>query len=97
MSAVSEKGLCVSNIPTTNAHLCSHTGSVAKQSGYLLPHSDGWWACGTGFTPSVSLEVLKHSQDYCVLVQLVPRFTYHPDKSFIDEWQVPIPELRESL
>lgn len=90
MSAVSGKCLCIGDVPATHAHLCSYTvytGSVMNQSGYLIPPSDGWWACGTGLTPCVSLAVLKNSRDYCVLVQLVPRLIYHPDESFVDAWQ----------
>lgn len=87
MSPVSGKGLCVGNIPATHAHLCSHKGPVTNQSRYLLPPSDGWWACRNGLTPCVSLEVLNNSQDNCVLVQLVPGVIYHPKESFLDEWQ----------
>nr|ACX69257.1 envelope [Orcinus orca] len=86
LSSVFGNGTCVGTPPQSHRHLC-HDFSLPSGSGYLVPPQDGWWACNTGLTPCVSLEVLNTSADFCVLVQLVPRLIYHSDPSFLDEYE----------
>uniref|UniRef100_A0A8C9CAV5 Envelope protein n=1 Tax=Phocoena sinus TaxID=42100 RepID=A0A8C9CAV5_PHOSS len=86
LASVLGNGTCVGTPPSSHRHLCANL-SLPQGSGYLLPPPDGWWACNTGLTPCISLEVLKASTDFCVLVQLVPRLIYHSDSSFLDEYE----------
>uniref|UniRef100_A0A8C9E740 Envelope glycoprotein n=1 Tax=Phocoena sinus TaxID=42100 RepID=A0A8C9E740_PHOSS len=86
LASVLGNGTCVGTPPSSHRHLCTNL-SLPQGSGYLLPPPDGWWACNTGLTPCISLEVLKASTDFCVLVQLVPRLIYHSDSSFLDEYE----------
>uniref|UniRef100_A0A8C9CKA7 Envelope protein n=1 Tax=Phocoena sinus TaxID=42100 RepID=A0A8C9CKA7_PHOSS len=86
LASVLGNGTCVGTPYLSHRHLCTNL-SLPQGSGYLLPPPDGWWACNTGLTPCISLEVLKASTDFCVLVQLVPRLIYHSDSSFLDEYE----------
>ncbi|XP_055469815.1 phosphatidylcholine:ceramide cholinephosphotransferase 1 isoform X1 [Psammomys obesus] len=86
LSAVSGQGLCVGKIPPSHQFLCNQTYNVTGLSGYLIPPTNGWWACATGITTCVSTQVLVNSSDYCVLVQVIPRVTYHPYEEPFQYW-----------
>lgn len=88
LSAVSGTGLCIGRVPTGHQPLCNKTintlPDVSDQ--YLVPPLDTWWACGTGLTPCLHTSIFNITEDFCILVQLVPRVIYHDDSSFIDEF-----------
>lgn len=86
LSAVTGQGLCVGKVPPTHEHLCNQTWTNVSSSGFLLPPVDGWWACSSGVTPCVNLQVLSDTGDFCVLVQLVPRLIYHPYEELLSHW-----------
>lgn len=62
--------------------VCSETQSPPG-TGYLIPPDDAWWACTTGVTPCVPTQVLINTQGFCVLVQLVPKIAYYPEKEIL--------------
>lgn len=74
---VSGKGLCIGTVPQSHQALCNLTREVTTGSHYLAAPNGTYWACNTGLTPCVSATVLKQTSDYCVLVELWPKITYH--------------------
>ena len=81
-------GLCLGKIPPGYQALCNKIEvSLPTTPGhFLVPGPNRWWACTTGLTPCISTSVFNSSQDFCVLVQLVPRIYYHTANSFEDEF-----------
>lgn len=86
LTMVSGKGLCLGSVPITHHHLCANQARIPNK-GYITAPTDGWWACGSGLTPILSLEVLNLTSDYCVLVRVYPRIIYHPDYDFLNALQ----------
>lgn len=85
---ISGKGTCLGAVPKSHQHLCNQT-LPSPQAGvnyYLIPPTDGWWACSTSLTPCVSTSVFNTSKDYCALVRLLPHVIYHDAPSFEDEF-----------
>lgn len=74
---VSGQGLCLGNVPPTHQGLCKATRKIHTGNYYLAAPTGTYWACNTGLTPCVSVTVLNQSSDYCVLVELWPKVTYH--------------------
>lgn len=77
LSVVSGKGLCIGTVPQSHQALCNLTREVTTGSHYLAAPNGTYWACNTGLTPCVSATVLNQTSDYCVLVELWPKITYH--------------------
>ncbi|XP_075838007.1 MLV-related proviral Env polyprotein-like [Microtus pennsylvanicus] len=76
LSEVSGKGLCMGTVPSSHQALCDIIQPVP--SGYYLTAPSGtYWACSTGLTSCLSTTVLNLASDYCVLVELWPKVTYH--------------------
>ena len=75
-------GTCIRTIPKTYQHLCNNN-SVPRTSlpnstnQCVLPPGNGWWAYSAGLTPCVHKAALNASQDFCVLVYLIPRLNYY--------------------
>lgn len=89
LSQVSGAGLCIGTPPLhIKKTLCNSTHKIWASSYYLIPPNGTYWACNTGLTPCVSAAVLNQTTDYCVLVQLWPRITYHSDDLVLSyhEW-----------
>lgn len=86
LSAVTGQGTCIGKIPPSQKFLCNQTLPTPLDRGYLLPPTEGWWACSSGLTPCVNLQVLRDTQDFCVLVQLFPRLIYHPYEELLSHW-----------
>nr|prf glycoprotein 70 [Friend mink cell focus-forming virus] len=78
LSEVTGRGLCIGTVPKTHQALCNTTLKTNKGSYYLVAPAGTTWACNTGLTPCLSATVLNRTTDYCVLVELWPRVTYHP-------------------
>lgn len=74
---VSGQGLCLRNIPSIHQVLCKATKKIHAGNYYLAAPTDNYWACNTGLTPCISATVLDQSSDYCVLVEIWPKVTYH--------------------
>nr|BAM45658.1 envelope polyprotein [Feline leukemia virus] len=80
ISEVSGQGLCIGTVPKTHQALCNktqqgHTGHT--EALYLAAPNGTYWACNTGLTPCISMTVLNWTSDFCVLIELWPRVTYH--------------------
>nr|AAL87626.1 envelope glycoprotein [Porcine endogenous retrovirus] len=88
LTEVSGKGTCIGKVPPSHQHLCNHTEAFnqTSESQYLVPGYDRWWACNTGLTPCVSTLVFNQTKDFCVMVQIVPRVYYYPEKAVLDEY-----------
>uniref|UniRef100_A0A8C7AXZ1 Envelope protein n=1 Tax=Neovison vison TaxID=452646 RepID=A0A8C7AXZ1_NEOVI len=81
LSQVSGAGLCIGTPPHhVQKTLCNSTHKIWASPYYLIPPNGTYWACNTGLTPCVSAAALNQTTDYCVLVQLWPRITYHADE-----------------
>lgn len=65
---------------------------MENPTGYLLPPPDGWWACVSGITTCISLEILNNNHDFCVLVQIVPGLLCHLYEDVLDYWN---PDARD--
>lgn len=78
LPAVTGSGLCVGKIPPSQKFLCNQSLSISLGGGFLLPPTKGWWAFSSRLSPFVHLQILRDTQDFCVLVQLIPRLIYHP-------------------
>ncbi|KAG3275190.1 hypothetical protein H1C71_020740 [Ictidomys tridecemlineatus] len=50
--------------------------------GFLVPEKGTWWACDSGLTPCISVQVFDSSANYCVMVQILPRVLFHDAESF---------------
>lgn len=77
LSEVSGQGLCIGAIPPTHQVLCNTTKGIPTGSYYLAVPAGTYWACNTGLTPCISVTILNQSSDYCVLVEIWPKVTYH--------------------
>nr|AAC16765.1 env protein [Sus scrofa] len=88
LTEVSGKGTCIGKVPPSHQHLCNHTEAFnqTSESQYLVPGYDRWWACNTGLTPCVSTLVFNQTKDFCIMVQIVPRVYYYPEKAILDEY-----------
>nr|AIX10024.1 Env3 [Monodelphis domestica] len=79
LAEVSGKGLCIGHPPSSHSHLCNVTLPISHSPHYLEAPNNTFWACNTGLTPCISLQVFNTSSEFCVLIQLWPRITYHTD------------------
>lgn len=80
LSEVSGKGICIGTVPPSHQALCNQTQAVSTGSYFLAAPIGAYWACSTGLTPCVSAAMLNIISDYCVLIELWPKFTYHDPK-----------------
>ncbi|XP_038179390.1 MLV-related proviral Env polyprotein-like [Arvicola amphibius] len=88
LSEVSGRGTCVGGVPKTHESLCNSTHPLQTSStGYLVAPNGTYWACSTGLTPCVSLTVLNTTSDYCVLIELWPRVTYHTPSYIYEQFE----------
>ncbi|XP_012892230.1 PREDICTED: MLV-related proviral Env polyprotein-like [Dipodomys ordii] len=97
LSEVSGAGLCLGKVPATHQHLCNKTISTLGPRGFLLPPTGSYWACSTGLTLCVAIEVFNHSSEFCVLIQLWPRVTYYEEQTFLQLFEQKLRYSREPL
>ena len=93
LSEVSGRGLCIGATPPSHAHLCNSTFSFSSSPSFLEAPNNGFWACNTGLTPCLSLLIFNTSSEFCVLVQLWPRISYHSDDN-VASFLSPSPRIR---
>nr|ACB05741.1 envelope glycoprotein [Feline leukemia virus] len=77
ISEVSGQGICIGTVPKTHQALCNETQQGHNGTHYLVAPNGTYWACNTGLTPCISMAVLNWTSDFCVLIELWPRVTYH--------------------
>lgn len=87
LSEVSGQGLCIGTVPATHQALCNITQQASIGSYYLAAPAGTIWACSTGLTPCLSTTVLNLTTDYCVLVELWPKVTYHTSDFMYDQFE----------
>ena len=47
----------------------------------------GWWICSrTGLTPCLHISIFNPKEEFCILVAVVPKILYHPEKIMYDYW-----------
>uniref|UniRef100_K7E2R7 Retroviral envelope protein GP41-like domain-containing protein n=1 Tax=Monodelphis domestica TaxID=13616 RepID=K7E2R7_MONDO len=79
LAEVSGKGLCLGHPPSSHSHVCNVTLPISHSPHYLEAPNNTFGACNTGLTLCISLQVFNTSSEFCVLIQLWPRITYHSD------------------
>uniref|UniRef100_A0A8C9P565 Envelope glycoprotein n=1 Tax=Spermophilus dauricus TaxID=99837 RepID=A0A8C9P565_SPEDA len=78
ITEVMGQGVCLGKVPLSRQHLCNINRPINQsQSDYLWGPKGSYFACNTGLTPCVSMAVLNATTDFCVLIQLWPRISYH--------------------
>lgn len=79
---VSGQGTCLGKVPKSHQTLCIHTVQNLTPGDYYLMALNGtFWACNTGLTPCISAQIWNQTKEYCILVQLWPRITYHDSET----------------
>ena len=89
MEKVWGKGLCVGRVPPENSPLCAYTAEPTELTGikWIIPEMGGWWVCSrTGLTPCLHISVFNPKEEFCILVAVVPKILYHPEKITYDYW-----------
>lgn len=95
---VSGAGTCIGNPPSSHRNLCATTNNTKLNSDKYLILPDGlWWACTQGLTSCVSAHVLSQTNDFCVLVQVLPKVTYHPPGAVEDRFDPTLTRHRREV
>nr|P11370.2 RecName: Full=Retrovirus-related Env polyprotein from Fv-4 locus [Mus musculus]AAA37564.1 envelope glycoprotein [Mus musculus] len=97
LSEVTGQGKCLGAVPKTHQALCNHTEPTVSGSNYLVAPEGTLWACSTGLTPCLSTTVLNLTTDYCVLVELWPKVTYHPSEYVYTQFEPGVRFRREPV
>lgn len=72
---ITRQGNCIGNKDApAYSHLCNDTVTPTV-SGHMLPPENAWWAYTSGLTPCIYDLVIGTTEDFYVLVQLVPKMT----------------------
>lgn len=93
LTHVQGNGLCLGKNPP-NPELCSTSVPVPPGNCYLPAPNGTYWACNTGLTPCVHAGFFDQTRDYCILVQVWPRITYHSDESVFQFFESPLRRTR---
>ena len=97
MKEVWGSGTCLGTVPTDKQTLCAQTGDDTNFANktYVIPDTGGWWVCSqTGLTPCLHLAVFNQSREFCVMVAVVPKITYHPEEVLYNFWDQNTPAPR---
>lgn len=89
-------GTCLGTVPIDKQTLCSQTGDDTNFTNktYVIPET-GWWVCSqTGLTHCLHLAVFNQSREFCVMVAVVPKITYHPEEVLYNFWDRDTPAPR---
>ena len=91
LTEVSGVGSCVigkSMIPPRQLlEICNHTIAIDEHSEYLLAPNYTYLACSTGLTTFLIISQFIENRDYCVLIQLVPKFSIHEPEDLLNFWE----------
>ncbi|XP_043732291.1 MLV-related proviral Env polyprotein-like [Cervus elaphus] len=97
MKQVWGSGTCLGTVPTDKQTLCAQTDNDTNftDKTYVIPEIGGWWICSrTGLTPCLHLAVFDQSREFCVMVVVVPKITYHPEEVLYNFWDQDTPAPR---
>ena len=91
LTEVSGVGSCIigkSMIPPRQLlEICNHTVTIDEHSDYLLAPNYTHLACSTGLTTFLVTSQFISKRDYCVLIQLVPKFSIHQPEDLLNFWE----------
>ena len=76
-------------VPPKNSPICAYTAKPTELTGikWIIPEMGGWWICSsTGLTPCLHISVFNPKEEFCILVAVVPKILYHPEKIMYDYW-----------
>ena len=97
MTEVWGSGTCLGTVPTDKQTLCAQSGNGTNFTNktYVIPKVRGWWMCSqTGLTPCLHLAVFNQSTEFCVMVVIIPKITYHPEEVLYNFWDTPAPRQK---
>ncbi|XP_044525183.1 MLV-related proviral Env polyprotein-like [Gracilinanus agilis] len=77
ISDLSGSGLCLGKPPSPYDSLCNSTLQRHLGSFYLIAPNNTFWACNTGLTKCIIGTRFNFSSEFCILISLWPRITYH--------------------
>lgn len=85
LQAITGQGTCIGHVPPGQSHLCNETLTVPRETVYLLPPKNAWWACSTDLAPCVHSQVLNSSKEgFCILLHLIPKLVYHSGEKILN-------------
>ena len=97
MKEVWGSGTCLGTVPMDKQTLCAQTGNDTNFTNktYVIPEIGGWWVCSqTGLTPCLHLAIFNQSTEFCVMVVIIPKITYHPEEVLYNFWDQDTPAPR---
>lgn len=71
--------------PTPLLEACTQTMQVAAHASFLIAPNLTFFACSTGLSLHIIVDVFLVRKDYCVLVVLVPKLTVHPESDLLPQ------------
>ena len=83
------QGVCSGTVPRDKTSLCAQTiGNISLPGkNWLVPEVGGWWVCShTGLTPCLNMKVFNQSQEFCVLITVMPKILYHSEEVMYSHW-----------
>ena len=89
MNEVWGQGLCLGTVPRDKTPLCAQTIGNLHLHGknWIVPEVGGWWICShTGLAPCLNVKVFNQSQEFCVLVAVMPKILYHSEEVMYSHW-----------
>ena len=81
--------VCLGTVPRDKTSLCAQTlGNISLPGkNWLVPGVGRWWVCSyTGLTPCLNMKVFNPSQEFCVLVTVMPKILYHSEEVMYSHW-----------
>ena len=89
MNKVWGQGLCLGTVLHDKTPLYAQTISNLCLHGknWIVPEVGGWWICShTGLTPCLNVKVFNQSQEFRVLVAVMPKILYHSEEVMYSHW-----------
>ena len=83
------QGVCLGTVPRDKTFLCAQTiGNISLPGkNWLVLEVGGWWVCShMGLTPCLNMKVFNPSQEFCVLVTVMPKILYHSEEVMYSHW-----------
>ena len=83
MREVWGKGLCVGKVPPEKSPLCTQSAELTEldKTKWIVPEAGGWWVCShAGLTPCLHVSVFNQTREFCILVVVMPKILYYPEK-----------------